>query len=53
MKGNEMATKSTKQTSKKVASDASKILRDPKSSPAVKRVAASDLAQAAPKKKRS
>jgi hypothetical protein len=48
-----MATKNTKQTSKKVASDAAKILRDPKSPPAVRRVAASDLAQTPPKKKRS
>lgn len=47
-----MATKNTKQTSKKVASDASKILRDPKSTPAMKRVAGSDLAQTTPKKKR-
>lgn len=35
----------TKQTSPKVASQASKILRDPKSSAAAKSVAASDLAQ--------
>jgi len=41
-----------KQTSKKVAKDASKLLRDPKSSPAVKRVAGSDLAQAKGKGKK-
>lgn len=35
----------SKQTSKKVASLASKILRNPKSSKAAKSVAASDLAQ--------
>ena len=35
-----------KQTSPKVASVASKLLRDPKTSAAVKKVAASDLSQA-------
>lgn len=35
----------TKQTSSKVATQASKILRDPKSTKAEKSVAASDLAQ--------
>ncbi|QTD44569.1 hypothetical protein [Ottowia testudinis] len=41
------------QTSKRVATDASKLLRDPKSSAAVKRVAGSALTQTAnkPKKK--
>ncbi len=39
-----------KQTSAKVASKASKILSDPKSSKAQKSVAASDLAQAKGKK---
>ena len=38
-----------KQTSPKVASDAGKILSNPKSTPAQKRVAASDLAQTRPK----
>ncbi len=41
-----------KQTSSKVASQASKILRNPKSSKAAKSVAASDLAQAKGKKSR-
>ena len=40
-----MAT-NNKQTGKTAASTASKWLRDPKSPPAVKKVAASDLAQA-------
>ncbi len=40
-----MAT-NKKQTSPKVASVASKLLRNPATPPAVKRVAASDLAQA-------
>jgi hypothetical protein len=44
--------KNTKQTSPKVASKASKILQNPKSSPAEKSVAASDLAQAGGKKKK-
>jgi hypothetical protein len=38
-------TKNTRQTSAKVASQASKILADPKSTKAEKSVAASDLAQ--------
>ena len=42
-KGGEMAN--PEQTSPKVASKAAKILADPKSSKAVKAVAASDLAQ--------
>jgi hypothetical protein len=47
-----MATgKNPKQTSSSVATVASKLLRDPKTPAAVKRVAASDLAQAASKKK--
>jgi len=37
--------KNTKQTSKSAASEASKILRDQKSSKGEKKVAASDLAQ--------
>lgn len=41
-----------KQTSDKVATKASKILRDPKSTKAPKSVAASDLAQARGKKKK-
>lgn len=45
-----MAKTNTKQTSPKVAKDASKILRDPKSTPAEKRVAGSDLAQTRKKK---
>ena len=40
-----MATKNTKQTSKKVATIASKILRNPKSTKDEKKVAGSDLAQ--------
>ena len=42
-----MARKSNKDkvTSKKVASEASKVLRDPKSSPSAKKVAGSELAQ--------
>ncbi len=43
--------KNNEQTSKKVASKASEILRDPKSSPKVKSVAASALTQAPNKKK--
>lgn len=38
-------------TGKKPGKDASKILRDPKSTPAEKRVAGSDLAQRPRKKK--
>lgn len=38
--------KNSKQTSPKVASQASKILQDPKSTKAEKSVAASDLSQA-------
>lgn len=41
-----MAGKNVKQTSPGVASKASDILRNPKSTPAEKSVAASDLAQA-------
>jgi hypothetical protein len=40
-----------KQTSERVASEASKLLRDPKSPDIVKSVAGSDLAQAPFKKK--
>ncbi len=43
-------SKNTKQTSSKVASIAAKILSDPKSTKAMKTVAASDLAQARKKK---
>ena len=39
-------------TSKKIASAASKVLRDPKSTKAAKSVAASALTQAADKKKK-
>lgn len=46
-----MATKRNEQTSKKVASTASKLLRSPKSSKAVKSVAASALTQAPNRKK--
>jgi hypothetical protein len=42
-----------KQTSPKVATKASQILRDPKSTPAQKSVAASDLAQTRTKGKGS
>jgi hypothetical protein len=42
---NIMAKSNTKQTSAKVATKASEILRNPKSSAAEKSVAASDLAQ--------
>ncbi len=42
----------TKQTSAKVATKASQILRDPHSTPKEKSVAASDLAQAKGKAKR-
>lgn len=41
-----------KQTSSKVATAASKILRDPKSTPMMKKVAGSDLAQAKGKTKK-
>jgi hypothetical protein len=44
--------KNPKQTSAKVAAEASKILRDPKATKAEKSVAASDLAQAGGKKKK-
>jgi hypothetical protein len=50
-----MATKksgNSESTSKKVASAASKLLRDPKTPKAVKSVAASALTQAPNKKKR-
>ncbi|MGZ4819358.1 MAG: hypothetical protein ACXVZJ_12070 [Terriglobales bacterium] len=46
-----MAASNNKQTSKKVASDAGKALRDPKSSAKVKEFAGTALAQAKPKKK--
>lgn len=46
-----MAKKRNEQTSKKVASKAAKILRDPSSSKAEKSVAASALTQAPDKKK--
>ena len=46
-----MSSKNTKQTSTKVASIASKLLRNPNTPPSVKRVAASDLAQTKPHKK--
>lgn len=45
-------SKNNKQTSPKVASKASQILRDPKSTKAEKSVAASDLSQAGGKKKK-
>ena len=44
---------SDKQTSKKVASDASKLLADKATPQKVKEVAASDLSQAKPKPKKS
>jgi hypothetical protein len=44
--------KNTKQTGKSAASAASKILSDPKSTKAEKKVAASGLAQAPGKKKK-
>lgn len=44
-------SKNTKQTSAKVATAASQILRDPNSSAKQKSVAASDLSQAKGKKK--
>ena len=44
--------KNLKQTSPKVASTASKLLRNPATPAAVKRVAASDLAQARGKSKK-
>jgi hypothetical protein len=44
--------KNAKQTSPKVASQASKILRDPKSTKTEKSVAASDLSQAGGNKKK-
>lgn len=43
-------SKNTKQTSNKIATIASKILRDPKSTPEMKKVAASDLSQTKKKK---
>ncbi len=46
-----MAKSNSKQTSPKVATKASKILRDPKSTKAMKSVAGSDLAQTKTKKK--
>ncbi len=50
-KEGEMAKQSDKRTSPKVASKASEILRNPKSTKTEKSVAASDLAQAAGNKK--
>ena len=50
--GHSTVSKNPKQTSAKVASEASKILRDPKSTKTEKSVAASDLAQAGGKKKK-
>jgi hypothetical protein len=47
-----MAKQNPKQTSQKVASKASKILRNPKSTPAQKSVAGSDLAQTKPHPKK-
>lgn len=47
-----MAKTPDKQTSPKVATEASKSLRDPKSTKAAKSVAASDLSQAGAKKKK-
>jgi len=44
--------KNAKQTSPKVAAQAAKILRNPKSTKAEKSVAASDLSQASGKKKK-
>jgi hypothetical protein len=44
--------KNSKQTSPKVATQASKVLRDPKATSAEKSVAASDLSQAGGKKKK-
>lgn len=44
--------KNPKQTSPPVASKASDLLRNPKTPPKVKSVAASDLAQAKPTKKK-
>lgn len=46
-------SKNAKQTGKKAASAASKILSSPKATPAQKKVAASDLAQAPSHKKPS
>lgn len=48
-----MAKKNLKQTSPKVASKAAKLLSNPKTPNAVKSVAASDLAQTKPHKKRT
>lgn len=47
-----MAAKNPKQTSPKVAKIASKLLSNPKTPAAVKKVAASDLSQARPHKKK-
>ena len=47
-----MAKTPDKKTSPKVATKASKGLQDPKSTPAEKSVAASDLSQAGAKKKK-
>lgn len=44
--------KNPKQTGRKAASDAARILRDPDATPREKEVAASDLAQAAPRGKK-
>ena len=51
-KRDSLMAKNTRQTSPKVASQASKIPRDPKSTKAEKSVAASDLSQAGGKKKK-
>jgi hypothetical protein len=47
-----MAKANKKQTSKDVAKIASELLRDPKTPAKVKKVAASDLAQTKPDKKK-
>jgi hypothetical protein len=47
-----LVSKNSKQTSPKVASQASKIFRDPKATIAEKSVTASDLAQASDKSKK-
>jgi hypothetical protein len=48
-----MAKKNQKQTSARIASKASKLLSNPKTPKAVKSVAASDLAQTRPHKKKA
>ena len=47
-----MAKQNPKQTSPRVAKEASQILRDPKSSPKEKSVAGSDLSQTRPHTKK-